>query len=111
MLHQLRQVEAIGARTLCIQSSMNERKSPIDPQRQPARNNRLLSEASAKSASDMSPPTVFGRYRLERELGQGAMGQVFLAEDRQLGRKVAIKIPKRSALDDEALERFYREAR
>jgi|GEM_PF-1034061 serine/threonine protein kinase/formylglycine-generating enzyme required for sulfatase activity/WD40 repeat protein len=57
-------------------------------------------------------PREFGRYRIERELGRGAMGQVFLAEDTQLHRKVAIKIPQPGMLDDpQAIERFYREAR
>jgi predicted Ser/Thr protein kinase len=57
-------------------------------------------------------PEQFGRYRILGRLGQGGMGTVFLAEDTQLDRQVAIKIPH---IDDEApptvLERFYREAR
>ncbi len=57
-------------------------------------------------------PTQFGRYKIERELGKGAMGVVYLAEDTQLQRKIALKIPKASVLEEEeALERFYREAR
>ncbi|MFT3697898.1 MAG: hypothetical protein QM831_32460 [Kofleriaceae bacterium] len=32
-----------------------------------------------------------GRFELIRELGQGGMGQVFLARDAKLGRKVAIR--------------------
>jgi hypothetical protein len=40
----------------------------------------------------MSPGTKIGRYQIERELGRGGMGTVFLAEDPMIGRRVAIKL-------------------
>ena len=56
-----------------------------------------------------------GRYALLHEIGRGAMGQVFLAEDRVLKRKVALKfLSLPQGLDkaerQEAVARFYREA-
>ncbi len=55
------------------------------------------------------------RYALTREIGRGAMGEVFLAEDRVLERKVALKfLSLPQGLDkaerQEAVARFYREA-
>ncbi len=57
--------------------------------------------------------TLFdGRYRIERKLGAGGMADVYLAEDQELGRRVAIKILNgRHANDDQFIERFRREAK
>jgi uncharacterized RDD family membrane protein YckC len=50
-------------------------------------------------------------FTIEREIGRGGMGVVYVAHDRALDRRVALKVvlPKRG--DDLALERFFREAR
>jgi serine/threonine-protein kinase len=53
-----------------------------------------------------------GEYSLERELGRGGMGVVYLARDVQLDRDVAIKVlPTHLARSPAARERFVREAR
>ena len=51
-------------------------------------------------ALDFSTNTTIGRFELIREIARGGMGQVFLARDTKLGRKVAIKFLLR---DDRAL--------
>lgn len=53
-----------------------------------------------------------GRYRVERELGHGAMANVVLARDEELGRLVAVKLlDERFAADHEFRARFTREGR
>src|SRR5213596_2568335 len=55
---------------------------------------------------------VAGRYSLERELGRGGMGVVYLAREVRLDRPVAIKLlPPHHAGDAKLRERFLREAR
>ena len=49
----------------------------------------------------------FGNYELERELGQGGMGTVYLARDNGLNRKVALKILKADLSDDPAFARKF----
>lgn len=76
--------------------------------------NQSVSETIAPQSSAGLPslPEVFGRYRLQRLLGRGAMGAVYLAQDTQLSRNVAIKVPIFGQdQSDELLQRFYIEAR
>jgi len=62
--------------------------------------------------AELEPGTlVDGRYRVISRLGSGGMADVFLAEDLQLGRKVALKLlHRRFAEDPGFVERFRREA-
>jgi serine/threonine protein kinase len=63
---------------------------------------------------ELLPGQSIGRFVVERELGRGGMGVVFLADDPELGRKVAVKLLNHSVGGDQgsiARERLIREAR
>src|SRR2546422_5876283 len=55
--------------------------------------------------------TKLGRYEIRSKIGEGGMGEVYLARDTQLGRDVAVKVLPSSYSDDkERLQRFEQEA-
>lgn len=71
---------------------------------------RLVTHPSAEFLELQA--ALAGEYSLERELGRGGMGVVYLARDVQLDRNVAIKVlPPDLARDPTARQRFLREAR
>src|SRR5437870_5367503 len=56
--------------------------------------------------------TKLGRYEIRSQLGAGGMGEVYLAQDTKLDRKVALKIlPAEVASNRDRMERFVREAK
>ena len=60
----------------------------------------------------LKPPCEFGRFIVERELGHGGMGGVYLARDKMLDRQVALKVMLKSlGSDPQFLERFKSEAK
>src|SRR2546427_3140984 len=73
-------------------------------------------EVAAKAVAGDSRASVIGKqigsYQILSLLGQGGMGEVYLAQDTKLGRKVALKfLPSLSAGNRDRLRRFEQEAR
>ena len=63
------------------------------------------------STSSLGPGGEFGDYTIDSLLGRGGMSIVFLAEDRRLGRRVAIKVLAEELAEDESFRtRFIRES-
>ena len=55
---------------------------------------------------------TISHYRVIEKLGHGGMGEVYLAEDQRLNRKIAIKfLPAEVAADERAKQRLLREAK
>src|SRR6185369_1147069 len=96
------------------------RNAPVDPGR--AASVRAGTHAHAgcgallhpdqRRGLDVTTPERIGSYPIDREIGRGGMGVVYLGRDTRLDRRVAIKVlPEAFAGDPERLARFEREAR
>jgi len=78
---------------------------------------RTLSPGAASAVPTAAGPSAtrpfsqLGRFHIRRELGHGSFGTVFLAHDPQLGREVALKVPRVPLLvTPELRQRFHHEA-
>jgi eukaryotic-like serine/threonine-protein kinase len=103
--------KAAATATEIAAASMNETTPNL---RAPPKERPAQAPASAAAAA-LPESERLGRYQLEREIGRGAMGVVYLGRDTAINRMVAIKaIPLAAEFSDaelvEARARFFREA-
>ncbi|HEU0176046.1 MAG TPA: serine/threonine-protein kinase [Blastocatellia bacterium] len=73
---------------------------------------QVAAQVIADDQAQSPTPRKLGRYQILSLLGRGGMGEVYLAEDPRLGRKLALKLlPQEFTLDRERVRRFKQEAR
>ncbi|QQS42716.1 MAG: protein kinase [Acidobacteriota bacterium] len=71
-----------------------------------------MAQESRTAEGGLQAGDRIGRYTIVERIGKGGMGEVFLAEDTRLDRKVALKtLPPQCCEDSEGLARFVREAK
>ena len=99
-----------------LSTEISTRETEVDPQASGRSDSR--SRGTDPSESDVAPDgrlasgqTLSGRYRIERQVGEGGMGVVYLAADEQVpGERFAIKVLKEE-LQPEALKLLREEVR
>ncbi len=84
---------------------------PEAPAGAPAPSTRATKPEKSRADAKMPLPRLTG-YRVEKQLGRGSMGRVYLAVQESLHRPVALKVlPPRLAHDEDFVRRFQAEAR
>src|SRR2546421_4295339 len=72
----------------------------------------LMAESLTSNGTESVAGQTLGHYKVIEQIGTGGMGEVYLAEDTRLSRKVALKLlPAYFTSDDERVRRFQQEAR
>jgi hypothetical protein len=90
----------------------SERTTPDDPPPKSMIQSISTAPALKSQAAEFLPGAALGeRYRIDKELGRGGMGRVFVARDLRLDRDVALKVLATDAHGEEQVRRFEQEAR
>jgi len=99
-------------RCLELLESLRRLNGPPHPSSSQVSEKALGGESHTYTASDDHEPQRIGRFEINRELGSGGHGIVFLAFDPLLRRNVALKVPRPEAVSSPELRRrFVSEAR
>jgi serine/threonine protein kinase len=81
-------------------------------QNRDSRTSCAASACHSENSMTLIPGTRVSRYEIRSQLGAGGMGEVYLAQDTRLDRKVALKIlPADLAANEDRMRRFVLEAK
>src|SRR5438132_595658 len=102
-----RSIVSIVVRPWCAGFPSHRRESsPV------ARQRRAILLSVMAESSPLLGRVIAGKFRIERLLGAGAMGEVYVAEQTSIGKRVAIKVLHKHLTGEAGIaKRFHREAR
>ena len=94
------------------QCSISKQITRLDHADSPAQYLSMSDQIPTASVRRLKPDSVIGPYKIEKVLGNGGMGTVYLANQLSLNRHVALKVLRKKRLEKEgAIEKFLKEAR
>ena len=94
---------------LCLKYGMLSCESPLNVE---SEHRRQIDRPPAAGVEKLMIGTSLAHFEITAKLGEGGMGEVWLADDTKLGRQVALKVlPADVAGDEERMARFQREAK